>query len=233
MLKAFILLGMATFLSGTTYAQSNSDAAAQDALPPLDEQVIEENASLQALKQVQNYMTEVKSLKGSFLQIAPGGNLSRGTLYMARPGKIRFDFSDDIPFLVVADGKTINFVDYEIGQVQKWPVKDTPLLAVIGEGFDLASVNAHIEVAPEGRKNMVSLSANDPDRPEMGQIMVFFEKHDLDNGGLTLRGWRVLDAQGQVTTVEVYDQETNIALLDSLWTFEDPRGIAKRRRTRR
>jgi len=232
---------LVAFLVAQPVAQFATHAAMQDTaqppLPPLEEQVVEESKSLKALKLVQGYMSDVKSLKSSFIQRAPGGKLSRGTLYMARPGKIRFDYSDDIPFLVVADGKTINFVDYEIGQVQKWPVKDTPLLAVIGEGFDLASVNAHIELAPEGLDDLVSLTANDPDRPEMGQISVFFQQ-TLDPvtgeaASLSLIGWRVLDAQGQVTAVEIYDQEVNVDLASTLWTFEDPRGIAKRRRTRR
>ncbi len=212
-------------LSGATYSQ--------EALPPVEEQVIEENSSLKALRLVQDYMRDVRSLKSSFLQRAPDNSLTRGTLYMQRPGKIRFDFKDDVPFLVVADGKTLNFVDYEIGQVQKWPVKDTPLLAIIGKGFDLASVNAHIERAPEGMTGLLSLSANDPDRPEMGQITVYFEETPGQTVGLRLIKWVVVDGQGQATLVEIYDQEINPTLANSLWTFKDPRGLAKRRRTRR
>jgi outer membrane lipoprotein-sorting protein len=206
---------------------------AQEALPLLEEQVIAENTSLKALKLVQNYMRDVKSLRANFVQRAPGNILSRGTLSMQRPGKIRFDFKDDIPFLVVADGKTINFVDYEIGQVQKWPVKDTPLLAVIGEGFDLASVNAQITLAPEGMEGILSLVASDPARPEMGKITVYFEQTPDQAHPLRLLSWVVLDAQGQTTVVEIFDQEINPSLAAKLWTFDDPRGLAKRRRTRR
>ena len=224
----------ATILTATL---ATASFAVQDALPPLEEQVIEEQSSLKALKLVQDYMADVKSLKASFLQRAPGNNLSRGTLYMERPGRIRFDFKDDIPFLVVADGKSINFVDYEIGQVQKWPVKDTPMLAIIGEGFDLASVNAHIEIAPGGIENLLSLAARDPDRPELGEITVYFEQTAATGAAgtpsLSLLSWVVLDATGKATTVEIYDQEINPELAPSLWTFKDPRGLSKRRRTRR
>lgn len=233
MLKALNFFGAATLMFVTSAVFS----ATQDTLPPLEEQVVEEHSSLKALKLVQDYMTNVRSLKASFLQRAPGNNLSRGTLYMERPGRIRFDFKDDIPFLVVADGKSINFVDYEIGQVQKWPVKDTPMLAIIGEGFDLASVNAHIELAPGGIENLLSLAASDPDRPELGEITVYFEQTAATDtagaSGLSLLSWVVLDATGRATTVEIYDQEINPELAATLWTFDDPRGLSKRRRTRR
>jgi len=229
MLKALNFIGAVMLLCVTPAGAFATD----DALPPLEEQVVEEHASLKALKLVQNYMTSVRSLKANFLQRAPGNNLSRGTLYMERPGRIRFDFKDEIPFLVVADGKTINFVDYEIGQVQKWPVKDTPMLAIIGEGFDLASVNAHIEIAPGGIENLLALAASDPDRPEMGQITVYFEQTPEQKQSLSLLSWVVVDATGQATTVEIYDQDINPKLAGNLWTFDDPRGLAKRRRTRR
>lgn len=203
-------------------------------LPPLDEEVVvEENTALQALRKVQTYMEQVQSLEATFQQRAPDGNLAYGTLYMARPGRIRFDYKDDIPFLVVADGKSLNFVDYEIGQVTKWPVKDTPLRALLGNSTDLASINANIDVAPEGVVGLIALSAADPDKPEMGQVTLYFEEAPDLPGGLKLLSWVVLDAQNKMTSVELSSQSVNGELADSLWTFEDPRGLAKRRKSRR
>jgi len=226
-MRQVILAGLALMIGAAA-------VAAQDKpLPPLEEQVIEQSASLKALSQVQNYMATVKSLKGSFRQTAPNKNVSNGTLYMARPGKIRFDFEGDVPFLVVADGKTLNFIDYEIGQVSKWPVKDTPLRALLGNSFDAASINAHIEVAPHGVERILALTASDPENPEAGQITIYFEQPQDADGDLKMLSWVVLDAQGETTTIDILDQETNIVLASSLWTFDDPRGIAKRQRTRR
>ncbi|MBV1901327.1 MAG: outer membrane lipoprotein carrier protein LolA [Kordiimonadaceae bacterium] len=202
-------------------------------LPPLEEQVIEENVSLKSLAKIQAYMANVKSLKADFLQRAPNGNVAKGTLYMERPGKIRFDYADDIPFLVVADGKTLNFIDYEIGQITKWPVKDTPLRALLGNSTDLLSINAHIETEPSGLKGFIALSAADPDKPELGQITVYFQQAPEVLGGLKLISWVVIDAQGEATTVEVSNSVINTELAASLWTFKDPRASANRRSTRR
>ena len=201
-------------------------------LPAVEEQAIAEDNSLKALRQIQTYMEDVTSLKADFRQHAPGGNLATGTLYLERPGHIRFDYSDDTPFLIVADGKSLNFIDYEIGQVTKWPVKDTPLRALLGGALDLASLGARIDIEPAGAKGVVALAARDGDHPELGEITLYFRQQDGFDAGLTLLSWSVVDAQDQMTYVELSDTETNVVLDDTLWTFEDPRGLTKRRRVR-
>jgi len=215
------------------YGQDEPVANQELALPPLEEQTIAENTSLKALGMVQTYMDTVKSLEAQFVQRAPDGGLTRGKLSLARPGRVRFDYTEDVPFLVVADGKTLNFIDYEIGQVTRWPVKDTPLRALLGGSTDLSSIGANIEQAPGGLEGLVALHASDPDKPELGQISVYFEETPVGAvAPLRLLSWAVTDAQGQITTVEVSDGQVNVALDDKLWEFDDPRGLAKRRRPR-
>lgn len=207
---------------------------AQDtALPPLEEQTVEEDQSLKALRQVQAYMDGVETLEAEFRQHAPNGNVATGRLYLERPGYVRFDYTDETPFLIVADGKTLNFVDYEIGQVSKWPLKKTPLRALLGGSVDLASLQAHIEMGRPGFEDMILLSARDPENPEQGEITLHFMPDDGMPTGLRLLGWSVLDAKGEITQLALTDQQVNVALDDALWTFEDPRGLDKRRRTRR
>lgn len=207
--------------------------AQEEPLPPLEEQAVEEDVSLKALRQIQIYMDTVTSLKADFRQHAPNGNVAVGTLYLERPGNVRFDYSDETPFLIVADGKTLNFVDYEIGQVTKWPVKKTPLRALLGGSVDLASLQAHIETDARGLDGLTTLTARDPENPEQGQISLFFMADADMPTGLRMFGWEVLDAKGEVTQVELSNQQVNITLEDDLWSFDDPRGLDKRRRTRR
>lgn len=205
---------------------------AQDELPPLEEQTVTEDNSLKALRQVQTYMDEVESLTASFRQHAPNGTVATGTLYLERPGRIRFDYVDETPFLVVADGKTLNFIDYEIGQVTKWPVKETPLRALLGNSIDLGSLGANIELEPAGATGVIALMAQDSERPELGTITLYFRQTDGFAGDIMLTSWAVVDAEDRVTFVELSGQDQNVSLDDKLWEFEDPRGLAKRRRIR-
>ncbi len=201
-------------------------------MPPLEEETIAEDTSLRALGLVQTYMDTVQSLEAEFIQYAPDGGVAKGKLSLARPGKVRFDYEDGIPFLVVADGKTLNFIDYEIGQVTRWPVGDTPLRALLGGSTDLASIGANIEVAPFDNPELVALHAVDVDRPELGHITVYFQQQPYVDQKLRLLRWDVTDAQGQITSVELLDSKVNVELAEKLWEFDDPRGLARRRRPR-
>ncbi|TNE65146.1 MAG: outer membrane lipoprotein carrier protein LolA [Alphaproteobacteria bacterium] len=236
-----VTLALMLALPANAQDQAGQQTAAQDqeALPPVEEQAVDTSVgdkNLAALRQIQDYMDGVKSLEADFMQRANNGNVARGTLYMERPGRIRFEYADDVPFLVVADGKTLNFVDYEVGQVTKWPVKDTPMLALLGSSFDLASVNAHIEVEPQGIPGLIALSALDPKQPELGSITIYFKqvptRADGSDASLLLQSWLVTDAKGERTYVEISNSIVNPALKDTLWTFEDPRGLKRRRGVR-
>jgi len=214
-------------------AQAPALLAQEADLPPLEEQSVEEDQSLKALRQVQAYMDGVESLEAEFRQHAPNGNVATGRLYLERPGYVRFDYTDETPFLIVADGTTLNFIDYEIGQVTKWPLKKTPLRALLGGSIDLASLQANISRGRPGLEDLILLSARDPENPEQGEITLYFMPDDAMPTGLRLLGWNVLDAKGETTEVALTDQQVNVSLDDALWTFEDPRGLTKRRRTRR
>ncbi len=215
----------------STFVFAATPTPQENQLPPLKEETVEEHSSLAALRKVQSFMENVNSLEAHFRQRSQGGAIAEGTLYMERPGKIRFDYDGDIPFLMVADGKTLNFVDYEIGQVTKWPVKDTPLRALLGKSTDLASIGAHVEANPAGVVGLIALTANDPDKPELGQITIYFEEEET--GPLKLLSWVAIDAQNQMTTVDLENQKVNIPVSAKLWEFDDPRGVNKRRRNRR
>lgn len=217
---------MAASLALPAFAQEEAT------LPPLEEQTIAEDSSLAALRLVQTYMDTVQSLEADFTQYAPDGGVASGKLSLARPGRVRFDYEEGIPFLVVADGETLNFIDYEIGQVTRWPVSDTPLRALLGGSTDLASIGANIELAPFENPELVALHAVDVTRPELGHISVYFQQMPYSDEKLRLLRWDVTDAQGQITSVELGASQVNVALAEKLWEFDDPRGLARRRRPR-
>ncbi|WP_374763144.1 LolA family protein [Yunchengibacter salinarum] len=226
--------------SGPSDAQSGSGGA--DALPPLEEQSLTAGDPLsQAMQDVRGYMKTVDSLRARFRQVAPDGSVMTGVLYLKRPGRVRFDYDDDTPFLVVADGEVLSFVDYEVGQVQRWPVQDTPLRLLLGRSLPLDKVTARVDLspggrdgAPDGQNDMIALHAQDPDKPEMGRIALYFERlSDAADRSLRLVGWNVVDGQGKTTRVRLSDHRRNPTLAAALWSFDDPRGLDKRRRSRR
>jgi outer membrane lipoprotein-sorting protein len=63
----------------------------------------------------------VRSMTASFTQTDARGRSAAGTLQLKRPGKVRFAYgSGDL--LLVSNGKTLTFIDYQVGQKSSWPL---------------------------------------------------------------------------------------------------------------
>ena len=92
------------------------------------------------------------------------------------------------------------------------------------------------EIAPGGLANLVTITARDPKRPTQGTLTLTFERLTGAKGEpahLRLLAWRVIDAQGGLTTVKLFEVEANNSMDPVLWSFKDPRGKRVGRRSRR
>ncbi|HEC00892.1 MAG TPA: outer membrane lipoprotein carrier protein LolA, partial [Sphingomonadales bacterium] len=92
---------------------------------------------LETIKKVEESLNAIHSLRASFVQRAPDGTVAEGMVYLERPGKLRFDYGKDAPFLVVSNGSLLTFVDYEVKQVNRWPIKKTPLGILVDKEIKL------------------------------------------------------------------------------------------------
>ena len=73
------------------------------------------------------FFTQVTSMKGSFIQqvYSKKGNVqqtARGQLYLVRPGKFRWIYSQPDPQEIIADGKNVWIYDKELDQVTVKPI---------------------------------------------------------------------------------------------------------------
>src|SRR5688500_10987035 len=72
------------------------------------------------LSKVQAHLRAVNSMTANFVQTDAKGRSLTGTLQLKRPGRIRFEYGRGVDVLLVADGKRLTFVDYEVGQKSSW-----------------------------------------------------------------------------------------------------------------
>ena len=171
------------------------------------------------LAQVQAHLRSVDTMTASFTQTDRRGRTLNGTLSMKRPGKVRFDFGRSANMLIVGDGRALTFIDYEVGQRQRWPINDSPLSVLLNPNQDLARFSR----VTRNDDQVLLLEARDPRRREFGTITIAFAKSANAPAGLTLQGWNVVDAQNNLTSVRLSGQRFNIPVADSLFTYRDPR----------
>lgn len=180
-------------------------------------------AAAATLADVQRALAATTSLSANFVQTAADGRQARGTMVMKQPGRIRFDYGKDASFLVVSNGKRLSFVDYKVAQVTAWPVKSTPLGVLLDPTADLARVARVVPDSENPMPGQIAVLAQDPKRADLGRILFFLAPDAAAPGGLRLTGWRVTDAQSNLTTVELSNIRFGADIPESAFTFRDPR----------
>ena len=172
------------------------------------------------LTAVQSHLKSTSSMTADFVQTDRNGQKLSGKLTLKRPGKIRFQYQKGVPLLIVGDGSSLTMIDYEVRQVQRWPVKNSPLGALLDPDRDLTK---YAKVVPTGSNDVLSVEVKDPKRPEYGTITMVFVRDGSAPGGLQLRGWVALDSQNNRTRIDLSNQQFNVAVADSAFKWTDPR----------
>ena len=57
------------------------------------------------LNQVEAQIEKITTARGRFMQISDSGQIVRGDISIARPRRMRFDYDEPSPALLVADGR--------------------------------------------------------------------------------------------------------------------------------
>ncbi len=167
----------------------------------------------------------IGTMRADFVQSDPNGQQVKGVLTLKRPGRIRFQYEKGVPMLIVSDGSALTFVDYEVRQVQRWPIKNSPLGALLDPNRDVGKYGRVIQT---GSDRIVSIEVRDKARPEYGVITLVFVRKAGVPGGLELSSWAALDSQKRRTIVTLSNQQYGLAVPDNTFRFNDPRSPTRR-----
>ena len=121
------------------------------------------------LARVEAHLAASQSMTANFVQTDSKNRSLRGTLQIKRPGKIRFEYGRGANMLLVGNGKTLTFVDYEVGQKSSWPVAKSPLSVLLASNPDLQRI-ARVVASKDPR--VLLIRARDARRPEFGTILL-------------------------------------------------------------
>jgi outer membrane lipoprotein-sorting protein len=166
------------------------------------------------------HLRGVSTMTADFAQTDRSGKSLTGTLTLKRPGKVRFQYAPGTSILIVGDGKALNFIDYSVKQVSRWPIGNSPLGVLLDPAKDLRSF---ARIVPGADSRVVLAEARDPKRPEFGKLTLAFARDATAPGGLRLQGWVALDAQNNRTSVRLSNQRFNVAVSDQAFAWRDPR----------
>lgn len=148
----------------------------------------------ETIARIADYLNRMTTLKSRFIQMTSTGNYAEGTVYFSRPGKLRFEYDPPIPYMLVSNGDSVAYYDFELENVSYADLESTPAGFLVGETIDLET---RAQVTSVGHyQGTLQISLVDPKDPDKGTFTVVFSEKPL-----TLRQWSVVDIQGIETTV--------------------------------
>jgi len=163
------------------------------------------------------HIGSVRTMTANFVQTDSRGRSATGTMQLKRPGEVRFEYgSGDL--LLVANGKTLTIVDYQVGQKSSYPLNRTPLGVLLSSSPDL---KGRAKIVPSQDSHVVSVQARDP--TQYGSLTLVFLRSASAPGGLALYGWTAVDAQNRRTTVKLSNVRYNVAVPESAFTYREPK----------
>lgn len=177
------------------------------------------------LDQVVAALRGISTMRANFAQTDRNGQTVNGKLSLKNPGRIRFEYDKSVNMLLVSNGSSLTLIDYDVNQVQRWPIGNSPLGALLDPKRD---VKRYGKLLPTGNPNVLSIEVKDPKKPEYGTITLIFVRNASAPGGLELNSWVALDAQNTRTTVRLSNHQYGVAVPDSAFRYIDPRTAGRR-----
>lgn len=161
------------------------------------------------------YLQDIGQLRGRFTQTDPGGRVSSGEIYIARPGKARFAYDPPKDMLIISDGRLVSVYDRRLKSYNQYPLSRTPLSLFLGKEIRL---DKGVEVTAVTRfAGGFGITARDSRRETRGTITLTFAEDPL-----RLTDWTVTDAQGSRTRVKLSGLRPASGLEPSLFVVRNP-----------
>ena len=162
------------------------------------------------IARIQDTLNGLTTLKGRFQQIAPDGRRSTGTVWLDRPGRMRFEYDKPNPLLLVAGGGKLVFTDSALKQTTEIPLEKTPLGLLLRPNLALSG-----DVTVTGfshASGLLQVTLVRTASPSDGSLTVF-----MGDSPLSLRGWSVIDAQSRETRIDLFDIATGVPVQQTLF----------------
>jgi outer membrane lipoprotein-sorting protein len=165
------------------------------------------------LQRIAAYLNNIRTMTARFQQTANNGGVSTGHLWVARPGRMRFEYDPPTPITLLADSASVYYWDKQLNQTSKYELRETPAWFFLR---DPISFGADVVVTRfEHLGGIVRVTVVESGQPDAGSLTL-----DLSENPLTLRQWTVIDQQGKRTVVSLSDLQYGMALDPKLFQYQ-------------
>jgi outer membrane lipoprotein-sorting protein len=167
------------------------------------------------LASIENYLNGLTTAQADFTFAAPDGTVTHGVFDLSRPSKLRFEYTEPKGNLLIADGDYVIFWDAQQKEQSNLPISSTPLDFLLRPKVSLT--NGVKVTAFEHSGGVIHATLVRSKSEGDGSVTVAFGDNPVE-----LRGWRLVDGQGQTTDVTFSNWKFGMSLDPKLFHFVDP-----------
>ncbi len=220
-IKTRIMSAMRNFVIAAAVIFIAATGPAEALKPAKTDQLVLTKEERAEIKRVNIYLNKITHLEGDFVQIGPDGQISEGRFYLRRPGRMRFSYKQPNPILVVADGFWIGITNSRLKTTDRFPIRATPLWALLEKRVDLIKNTKIMAVNLEPES--LTITIQDAKGKANGELTLIFSNDDIE-----LKQWIIKDPQGLITTVSLSNLVMNKPARNAYFIIKDinPSGSA-------
>ena len=192
--------------ASTAKGPKGATEAAPEPLPP---DVIIQKANA--------YLNSTSSFVADFVQTGADGRRAEGKLYVARPGRLRFEYAAPATLEIVADGTSVAIRDRKLATQDMYFISQTPLKFLLKDHVDLKKDVRILDVTSD-RKNAVITVEDKVTFGGTSRIKLIFDAKTF-----ALKQWQVTDPQGYETLVSLFNIDLSEAPDPALFRINSER----------
>jgi outer membrane lipoprotein-sorting protein len=163
---------------------------------------------------INTYLQQLRGASGQFVQRNPNGSRQAGKFYLAKPGRIRFEYDSPPGAMVIADGNWVGVFDPKSNRnPTRYPLSRTPLNLLLRDNVSLAEPGLVLGATRDADGTHITVV--DPKAPKEGRLVMTFSDNPI-----ALKRWEVITKTGQRTRVDLTSLQQGGNFPRSLFNIE-------------
>ncbi len=177
--------------------------------------------SKQQVKIAEEYLNSIKNLSANFIQTDEFGNIQKGTIYLSKPGKMRWEYTDPHEILIVINDRDMVHFDKKLDQISYFCSRNEFINLLIKENINFKTDGLYVK----------SLKYNDHilrvilgKKGSPGSLTLQFKKDPFQIKKLT-----IVDEAQEHIDITLLDIDHPDSLKSSYFEFTDHKYLRKKR----
>lgn len=172
-----------------------------------------------ALELVEKRLNSTPHLTANFVQVTGDGRRSEGKLFVDRPGKFLFRYTNPPTLEVVANGRVVAIRDQKLKTQDLYPINETPLRFLSRPKISFDRDTKVVGVTQDDKLIQIRIEESNT-LGGKSRLMLMF-----DNTTRDLVQWTVIDPQGFETNVALTEINTSSKPEGRLFVIDETRTI--------